>query len=169
MKVSKSLMTACTLLVLAAANAASIPRGTAVTLVFDKSLSSKTAKVGDSVAMHVAKDVVVHGQVVLRAGTREEALIATVSKRGRFGKNASIRLALNPVIGIHDKKIPLQPRTAGASFKGSRTDHAALAAGAGLLVLGPIGLVGGIFIPGKEVKIKPGMKLESEVSHDVKL
>lgn len=146
-----------------------VHRGTPVTLVFDQDLSSKHAKAGDTVLMHVAKDVVVDGRVVIKAGTHEDALIESVSKRGRFGKNGSIRLALNPVVGRHDRKIPLQPRTAGHNFNGSRTDHAALAAGAGLLVLGPIGLVGGVFIPGKDVNIKAGQKLESEVSHDVRL
>lgn len=151
------------------ANAELVHRGTPVTLTFDQDLSSKSAKAGDTVMMHVAKDVVVDGRVIIPAGTREDALIESVSKRGRFGKNASIRLALNPVIGRRDKQYPLQPRSAGSNFKGSRTDHAALASGAGLLVLGPVGLVGGVFIPGKEVHIKAGDKLESEISHDVRL
>src|SRR5579863_10119383 len=146
---------------LAAANAELIPRGTPVTLVFDQDLSSKSAKVGDLVMMHVARDVVVDGHVVIQAGTREDAVIEAVHGRGKFGKNASIRLTLNPVNGRHDKPMPLQPRSEGSSFKGSRTDHAALAVGAGLVVLGPVGLVSGLFIPGKEVKIHSGDKLES--------
>jgi hypothetical protein len=165
----KTVAAAGALISVCGARAEVLPRGTAVTLAFDQDLSSKTAKTGDSVMMHVVRDVVVHGRVVIQAGTREDALIESVSGRGRFGKNASIRLALNPVIGPHDRSIPLQPRSEGSSFKGSRTDHAAIAAGAGLLVLGPIGLVGGIFISGKEVKVHAGDKLESEVSHDVRL
>lgn len=151
------------------ANAELVHRGTPVTLVFDQELSSKHAKVGDRVMMHVAHNVVVNGHVIVKAGAREEAIIEKVSGRGKFGKNASIRLTLNPVNGRHDVPVPLQPRNAGSSFKGSRTDHAALAAGAGLVVLGPIGLVGGIFISGKEVHIKPGDKLESEVAHDIRM
>ena len=165
----KSIVAASVALAVSVANAEVLPRGTAVTLVFDQDLYSKTAKVGDTVMMHVARDVVVDGRVVIQAGTREDALIAGVSGRGKFGKNASIRLALNPVNGLRDAKIALQPRNAGSSFKGSRTDHAAIAAGAGMIVLGPIGLIGGLFIPGKEVKIKPGDKLESEVAHDVRI
>jgi hypothetical protein len=169
MEFLKSIVAAGMLLAVSGANAELVPRGTQVSLVFDQDLSSKTAKVGETVMMHVVRDVVVDGRVVIPAGTREDALIAAVSGRGKFGKNASIRLALNPVNGTHDKQIPLQPRSEGSSFKGSRTDHAALAAGAGLIVLGPIGLVGGLFIPGKEVKIRSGDKLESEVAHDVRI
>lgn len=165
----RTLMAVGVVLTVSGANADLIPRGTAVSLVFDQDLYSKTAKVGDTVMMHVDRDVIVGGRVIIQAGTREDALIAGVSGRGRFGKNASIRLALNPVNGSRDTMIPLQPRNAGSSFKGSRTDHAALAAGAGLIVLGPIGLVGGLFISGKEVKIKPGDRLESEVARDVRM
>jgi hypothetical protein len=165
----KTLVAVSALIMFGTANADLIPRGTPVTLAFDQDLSSKTAKVGDIVMLHVARDVIVNGRVVIQSGTREDAVIASVSGRGKFGKNASIRLALNPVNGRLDKPVPLQPRTAGSSFKGSRTDHAAEVAGAGLIVLGPIGLVGGLFIPGKEVKIHPGDKLESEVSRDVRI
>ncbi|HLK15695.1 MAG TPA: hypothetical protein VKT78_12905 [Fimbriimonadaceae bacterium] len=169
MAILKTLFAAAVALSLVSAHAELIPRGTPVTLVFDQDLNSKTAKAGDTVMMHVLKDVVVDGKVIIPAGAREEALIASVSGRGKFGKNASIRLALNAVIGKRDKQFPLQPRSEGHSFKGSRTDHAALVAGAGLVVLGPVGLVGGLFVPGKEVKIKTGDKLESEISHDVRL
>src|SRR5580692_8226997 len=103
--VVSALFTACV------ANAERIPRGTQVTLEFDQDLYSKTAKAGDTVMMHVARDVIVDGHVVIQAGTREDALIASVSGRGKFGKNASIRLALNPVRGPGDRQIQLQPRS----------------------------------------------------------
>jgi hypothetical protein len=148
-----------------AANAARIPRGTPITLAFDQDLSSKHAKAGDNVAMHVVYDVVVNHHVVIKAGVHETATIESVSGRGSFGKNAQIRLTLHPVRDVNGRMIPLQPRNAGSSFKGSRTDHAALASGAGALILGPIGLVGGIFIKGKDVHVKPGDRLESEVAH----
>jgi len=165
----RTLLAASLVLSVSAANAEVIPRGTPVSLIFDQDLYSKTAKVGDTVMMHVARDVVVNGRVVIQAGAREDALIAGVSGRGKFGKNASIRLALNPVRGGNESEIPLQPRSAGSSFKGSRTDQAALASGAGLIVLGPIGLVGGFFITGKEVKIRSGDKLESEIAQDIRI
>ncbi len=150
--------------VITASYAARIPQGTPVTLAFDQELHSKTAKAGDVVHMYVKYDVLVNDHLVIKAGTKENATISSVSGRGKFGKNAQIRLALNPVMDVNGHHIPLQPRNAGSSFKGSRTDHAALAAGAGVIVLGPIGLVGGLFISGKEVNVKPGDKLESEVA-----
>lgn len=145
-----------------AAFATVVPQGTGVGLVFRQDLSSRTAKAGDRVKFEVARDVRVDGKTVLTAGTRVTGVIEKVSKSGRFGKNGSIRLVLNPVNGI-----PLQPRQKGKDFKGSRTDKAAIASGAGLLVLGPVGLVGGVFIQGKSVIIHSGDKLETEVSRTV--
>ncbi len=139
-----------------------VPQGTAVTLVFKQNLSSKNAKAGDRVMLAVARDVRVGGSVVLHAGTPVTGVIEKVSKRGVFGKNGSIRLTLTPVDGI-----TLQPRTKGNELKGSRTDHAAEASGAGLLILGPVGLIGGVFIKGKNVEIHEGAKLETDVSRTV--
>src|SRR5205085_498877 len=42
-----------------------VPKGTDVMLVFDQSLSSKTARAGDRVAFHVADDVMVGGNFVV--------------------------------------------------------------------------------------------------------
>jgi len=144
------------------AAATEVPKGTDVTLTFQQNLSSKTAKPGDRVHLQVARDVMVGNATVLKAGTPVTGIIERVSKKGVFGKNASIRLTINPVNGV-----PLQPREKGHDVKGSRTDHAAEASGAGLILLGPVGLVGGLFIQGKTVNIHPGDKLETEVSRTV--
>jgi len=144
--------------------ATTVPQGTGVTLAFKDSLSSKTAKAGDKVRMEVVDDVRVDGKTVLRAGTPVTAVIEKVDKNGRFGKNARIRIVINPVRGI-----PLQPREKGKAFQGGKTDKAAIASGAGALVLGPVGLIGGVFIKGRNVNIKPGDKVETEVSRTVRV
>ena len=138
-----------------------VPKGTHVTLVFDEALSSRTAKVGDAVPLHVKDDVVVNGKTVLKAGTHVRGLIGSVRKNNHFGVNARMQITVDPINGI-----PLVPRTTGKDT-GSRADHAAEAAGAGALVLGPIGLVGGYFVVGKPVEIKEGDIIETEVSKNV--
>ena len=145
-----------------------IPEGTVVKLKFDQAVSSKTAKAGDRVKMHVSDNVVIGGKTVLAAGTPAMAVISSVKGRGRYGKNAQLQLTLNPV-RYHGTTIELQPREQGKQFKGSKTDKAAIATGAGAVILGPIGLVGGYFITGKEVRIKVGDELETQVSRTVKV
>jgi hypothetical protein len=136
-----------------------VPNGTEVILRFDQPVSSRSAKAGDEIHLHVARDVVYGDRTILSAGTPVKGIIERVDKNDHFGKNARIRLALSAVNGI-----PLQPRDKGKPFQGASTDHAAIASGAGALVFGPLGLVGGYFFTGKSVNIHTGDTLRTEVA-----
>lgn len=138
---------------LAATAAHAQNKGDAVTLKFVDPVSSKTAKAGDKIRFTVVDAV---GKIA--AGTPVTGVIERVDKKDRFGKNARIRLVLNPVNGV-----TLAPRDKGKPFMGSSTDKAAIASGAGALVLGPLGLAGGYFITGKAVNVKAGDTLRTEV------
>jgi hypothetical protein len=151
--------------VLAVADSITVPKETDVKLIFDESLSSKTAKEGQMVKMHVAEDLVVDGKTVLKAGTPVTGTISKVEKRKRFGVNARMRFTLSPVKSAAGTMIPIEPREKGKAA-GSKTGEAAAASGGGALLLGPVGLVGGYFVVGKSVKIKPGDHLMSTVSSD---
>lgn len=146
----------------------SVPRGTDVPLIFDKAFSSKTAKVGDRVPMHVSNSVVVNGHTILASGTHVVGVLSSVEKRKRYGVNARMQITLNPIRLSSRNILTLEPKTKG-KYAGSRTDQAAYATGGGALLLGPIGLAGGYFVVGKQVNIKVGDKLISEVSRDVTL
>lgn len=139
---------------------AELAKGTEVMLVFKQALSSRRAKAGDSVNMAIAKDVSdSSGHIVLHQGEPVTATIERVDKNDHFGKNARIRLALQPIHGI-----TLEPRDKGKMIGGTRSDQAAAVSGAGLLVLGPLGLAGGYFVVGHSVNIHRGDLLRTEVS-----
>lgn len=140
-----------------------IPQGTDVTLTFDQAVSSKTAKPGDLIKLHVTNSVTVNKAVAIPAGTKVTGVISDVSKSGRFGKNAKLRLTLEP-FKVKGMTVQLQPRQRGKEFKGSKTDKAAIASGAGAVLLGPVGLAGGVFIVGKSIEIKVGDTLVTQVS-----
>lgn len=142
-----------------------VPKGTDVKLVFAQKVDSRKAKEGDKVMLKVADNVMVNGKTILAAGTPVSGVIENVTKRDHFGKNASIRLALNP-IQTKGGMLYLQPRDK-QSVTGRRSDTAAAASGAGALVLGPIGLVGGYFVKGKPVKVQVGDPLLTSVSRTV--
>jgi hypothetical protein len=142
-----------------------VPKGYDVPLVFDQTISSKTAKAGDTVQLHVMRDVAINGKTVIRHGAHVTAVITDVEHRKHFGVNAKLKLAFEPVRSTFGKHIDLQPRSAG-KYTGSRTDHAAEISGGAALLLGPVGLVGGIFVVGKNITVKPGDHILCEVSHD---
>ena len=143
-----------------------IPKGTPVNLAFDQDLSSKTAKVGQAVALHVIDPVTVNGHTIIPAGTKVSATISKVEKRKRYGINASMRLVFNPIMA-YGKAIPIIPRTEGKTLGTEKTGQAAGATVGGAAILGPIGLLGGYFITGKSVEIKAGDPIMSEVATGV--
>src|SRR5262249_7695989 len=90
-----------------------VPKGTDVTLTFDQSLSSKTAKVGDEVKFHVAEPVMINGKTVIKEGAPVTGTITKVDKRGHFGVNAAMRISLDSVRGAGGVMIPLEPKSKG--------------------------------------------------------
>ncbi len=159
------------LAIAAAANAARlvIPKGTKVTLVFDQALNSKHAKVGQRVRLHVLNDVMVNGQTVIRRGARVQGVISDVAKRKHYGINAQIGIDLRPVKSVGEMMVPLQPASKGKEVSGKKSAQAGGATVGGAALLGPVGLAGGYFITGKEVKIKVGDTLVSETPAEVVL
>ncbi len=145
-----------------------VPQGTDVPLVFDQAISSRHAKAGDTVALHVTQDITVNGTTIIRRGTHVTAVVTDVEHRKNFGVNAKLRLAFDPVKSTFGKRIDLEPRSKG-KYTGSRTDHAAEISGGAALLLGPVGLVGGFFVVGKNINVKPGDHIICDVSHDTNL
>jgi hypothetical protein len=144
-----------------------VPVGTAVQLIFDQNLSSKTARVGDRVRLHAANSIMVGGLTVLKRGAPVLGVVSKVEKRKHFGVNAQLRLALNPVRSTYGTLIPLQPRTQGSAVGGEKSAKAGGAAAGGAIVLGPVGLIGGYFVSGKPVIIKAGDRFATEVAKTV--
>jgi len=143
-----------------------VPKGTDVILVFDQNINSKTAKVGDPVRLHVRDDVMVGQRVVLKHGARVSGMISRVDHRQRYGINAKLRIDLSPVRSTYGEALTLETRSKGQYIRGKKSGGAAAATAGGAMVAGPVGLVGGYFIHGKRVMIKPGDPLDTEVGRD---
>src|SRR5438105_4718912 len=134
-------------------------------LVFDESISSKTAKPGDRVWFHLEEPVMVDNKTVVPAGEKVYATVEKVKHRGHFGVNGQIRLAMSPLKAVNGKMIPIGFENKG-NMAGGKTGEAAGASAAGAVVLGPVGLVGGYFVVGKETVAKPGDKMAVTVDRD---
>lgn len=147
----------------ACAETVRLSEGTNVNLKFVKSMNSKNVKEGQTVTFTVAEDVEVGRRTVLRRGQKVTGYISKVDKKGRYGVNASMRIALNP-IKTRGTTVILEAREKGKHVAGDKSTEAAAATVGGAALLGPIGLIGGYFIVGKEVKIKAGDILRTEVA-----
>ncbi len=137
---------------------------TEVKLAFDDDVNSKTAKKGDIVHLHVTEPVSIADKQVIAANTPVIGTVKEVHRRAHFGTNAKVQLVLNPIKTTTGTMIPLGFKTKTGDL--SRPGTAAGTSVGAAAVLGPIGLLGGYFVVGKSVHVKPGDKLTVEVSKD---
>jgi hypothetical protein len=142
-----------------------LKRHTDVKLTFDNALSSKTAEVGQVVWFHVEDPVIVDGRTVIAAGTKVKATIVRVRGRARYGVNARIQMDIRHIRCVDGTFAPIGYKTKNLDY-GTRTGEASAATIGGEVLLGPVGLIGGYFIMGKQLNVKPGDKMTVEVQKD---
>ena len=100
MRIQKSLVL--TMLVLCFAllvNAASIPAGTRVTVRLGSTISSATAHAGQTWQGTLAKDVVVNGATVAKAGSEVSGKVTSAKSSGRLHAPGQLALRLTSVSG----------------------------------------------------------------------
>jgi hypothetical protein len=163
--VATALAFALSIVVPACAEDLILKKGTDVHLVFDVPMSSKTARVGDKIWFHVEQPVQVSGKTVIAEGTKVSGDIVKVDKRGHYGVNAKIQLSMSPIKTVSGRYAPLGFKSKGQDVSG-KTGEAAAATVGGAVLLGPLGLAGGYFIPGKEVNARPGDKMTVTIDRD---
>jgi len=74
-----------------------IPAGAKISVVTDQSVSSKTAKAGQTVTGSVAHDVTADGKVVIPKGSPVKLTVSSVQASGRLSKPAKLYLRLRSV------------------------------------------------------------------------
>ncbi len=87
------------LVFVALAAAQSIPAGTHISVRVGQELSSGTAKVGQSWEGTVAKNVVVNGKTVAKAGDTVKGTVSAVEPSGRLHKPGILKLRVTSVAG----------------------------------------------------------------------
>ena len=74
-----------------------IPAGVKISVVTDQSVSSKTAKAGETVTGSVAHDVTANGKVVIPKGSPVKLTVSSVQASGRLSTPAKLYLRLRTV------------------------------------------------------------------------
>lgn len=143
-----------------------LPKDTVFKISLNENVSSKTSKVGDAVIFTVEEDVQVDNVLVLSRGAQGSGVITKVSRPKMFGRSGALDISFDQVFSIDDEVIPtvLGPE----SKEKLKMEAAAIGASAiGALALGPIGLVGGLFVKGKDVDMPAGSQLYIQTQSDV--
>lgn len=145
-----------------------IPAETIIPMAIQDELNSKTAQEGDIVRFAVAEDVLVDDVVVIPRGMEATGTITKARKSGRFGKDGKIEITFDSVRAADSTPVPL---TVGEKTKDEykRTAGAVGASAAGAIILGPVGLVGGLFVHGNDVTIDSGTTMYAETKEDTEV
>ena len=99
-RLSKLLLTlaaAVSLAIPGGARAATLPAGTPLSVQLDRTVSSKTAQVGDIVAASLARDLVVDGRTVARRGAPLRARVTYARSSGRFKSPGYVTVRLDSI------------------------------------------------------------------------
>jgi len=138
-----------------------IPANTLVTMTNLDELNSKTIQEGDVVRFTVADDVFVGDVIAIPRGMEVNGTVTKARKSGRFGKDGKIEIMYDNVRAADGSPVALM---VGDKTKDQykRTAGAVGASAAGAVILGPVGLVGGLFVHGNEVDIPAGTTMYAE-------
>lgn len=143
-----------------------LPANTVFKISLNDDVSSKTNQVGDPVTFTVQEDVSVGNVLVLPKGSQGSGVVTKVSRPKSFGRSGALDVSFDQVFSVDDEVIPT---VLGPEAK-EKLKMEAAAVGAstiGALALGPIGLVGGFFVKGKDVNLPAGSTLYIETQEAV--
>lgn len=143
----------------------SIPANTLAKVALVDRLNAKNLKVGDVVRLKAAEDVVEDGMLLFTEGAAGEAVVTKVSQAKNFGRNAEIELDFKYLTAVDGRQLNM---VLGEESKKSM-EQLGMAAGAsvaGMLVLGPIGIIGGAFVQGKNIDLPEGTELYIQTVND---
>ena len=126
------------------------------------------AQEGDTVHFAVSEDVVVGDVVAIPRGMEAEGTITNARKSGMFGKDGKIEITYHTVRAADNTPVPL---IIGEKTKEEykRTAGAVGASAAGAIILGPVGLVGGLFVHGNDVDIPVGTEMLAEAKDNTEV
>ena len=153
-----------------------IPANTVMKFRFMDELSPGKSKAGDSVRLELTHDLIVNQNLVAPAGSLLLTEVRSVKRPGMFGVPGEVRLSFSELKPLGPQRPPVcvgnesQKAIKEARTTGSRGEGAVIGAGAmsiaGAALLGPVGLVSGVFIRGNSIKIAEGSVTFVQTSGD---
>ena len=153
-----------------------IPSNTTMKFRFMDELSPGKSKAGDSVRLELTHDLIVNQNLVAPAGSLLITEVRSVKRPGMFGVPGEVRLSFNGLkplgpqrpqmwVGSEAQKAIKEARQVGGRGEGAVIGAGAMSI-AGAALLGPVGLVSGVFIRGNSIKIPEGSVTFLQTSGD---
>ncbi|MEG0831752.1 MAG: hypothetical protein RSF75_05335, partial [Acidaminococcaceae bacterium] len=145
-----------------------LPKDTLLKIEFTEALKSKENRAGDTVHFQMADNLYVGEVLVLPKGATGYGTVKKIVQAGSFGRDARIDIEFTNILAVDGTAIPV---IMGELAK-QQAETAAGAAGAsigGMILLGPVGAIGGAFVTGKSVTIPVGTVTFVQTNADVNI
>jgi hypothetical protein len=143
----------------------SIPEGLPVRVKLLDKISSKKGRVGDTFRFRVMETVIHNGMVVIPKGAQGRGSIVKLTRPRKLGIDARLMLDLKEIRALDSSLVPL-----AYGAKTSRPQQLAVgASAAGMMILGPGGIVFGLAVKGKEKNIPAGTEFQAQISQPVRI
>lgn len=129
-----------------------LPKGKPIKIKVLDDIDTSTSQAGEKINYMVINDLIVNSTLVIPAGVRGTIEILKVEKSGKMGKEGVLKLKLSNLTAIDGSEININVFKESEQINSSQQ----LAFGASILgaaVLGPVGLIMGYFVEGKEESI----------------
>lgn len=142
-----------------------LPADAVFKIAFTSELSTKMSRPGDPVNFKAADNLYVNDVLVLPKGATGIGQVKKVVQPTIFGKDGRIDIIFTYIYGVDGTKIPV---TVGELSK-QKAESVAGAAGVAIgsmVILGPVGLVGGAFVKGNSVVIPVGAESYVQTAED---
>lgn len=146
----------------------SVTKDTLVRIKIVSPLDTRSSRVGDTVIFQASDDVYVGGLLAIGRGAYGTGKVTKVEPAKNFGRDAKLEVSFDSIDSMGGNKID--------TFLGEKakeeTKSLAKAAGAtfaGMVLLGPIGVVGGAFVQGQEISIPAGTELFIQTKNDAEI
>ena len=143
-----------------------VPTNTLVKASLVTPVNAKNLKVGDRIEIKSEEDVIENGRLLFAKGAPGYGEVTKVKRAGNFGRDAEVQIdfkALRTMDGT-DASMVLGEE---AKEKMQSMAFAAGASIAGIALLGPIGIIGGAFVKGKNVDLPAGTELYIQTAEPI--
>lgn len=130
-----------------------LPKGHPIKIKILDNIDTSTSKPGDKINYMVVNNLVVNSTLIMPAGVIGTVEVLKVDKSGKIGKEGRLKLKLSNLTTIDGSEININVIKESEQQINSSQQLALGASILGAAVLGPVGLIMGYFVEGKEESI----------------
>jgi len=116
----------------------------------------------------VVNDIKHKGNLIIPAGTEGVLQVEKITEAGKMGQDGEIKIDFSPLTALDGSEIAVEIDK--KSQEENRSKQLALGASVlGTIILGPVGLIAGYFVEGKDEELPAGTELYIQTEKDVQV